>query len=194
MQLLFCSTNIHKSKEIQYKLGPTYALKSLNDVGFTGEIEETAFTFEGNAKLKAEFGFQNYHLPCFSDDSGLEVEALNLEPGVYSARYAGEAKDDNKNMDKLLLNLKGITNRKARFKTVIVYIDIKGEQFVFEGSVSGRIIEVKRGDQGFGYDPIFIPDGYDRTFAEMNMKEKSILSHRARALEKFIHFLSTKPH
>ena len=194
MQLLFCSTNIHKSKEIQHKLGPTYALKSLNDVGFTGEIEETAFTFEGNAKLKAEFGFQHYHLPCFSDDSGLEVEALNLEPGVYSARYAGEAKDDNKNMDKLLLNLKGITNRKARFKTVIVYIDIKGEQFVFEGSVSGRIIEVKRGDQGFGYDPIFIPDGYDRTFAEMNMKEKSILSHRARALEKFIHFLSTKLH
>ena len=194
MQLLFCSTNIHKSKEIQHKLGPTYALKSLNDVGFTGEIEETAFTFEGNAKLKAEFGFQHYHLPCFSDDSGLEVEALNLEPGVYSARYAGEAKDDNKNMDKLLLNLKGITNRKARFKTVIVYIDIKGEQFVFEGSVSGRIIEVKRGDQGFGYDPIFIPDGYDKTFAEMSMEEKSILSHRARALEKFIHFLSTKPH
>jgi XTP/dITP diphosphohydrolase len=194
MQLLFCSTNIHKSKEIQYKLGPTYALKSLNDVGFTGEIEETAFTFEGNAKLKAEFGFQHYHLPCFSDDSGLEVEALNLEPGVYSARYAGEAKDDNKNMDKLLLNLKGITNRKAHFKTVIVYIDIKGEQFVFEGSVSGRIIEEKRGDQGFGYDPVFIPDGYDRTFAEMNMKEKSILSHRARALEKFIHFLSTKLH
>lgn len=194
MQLLFCSTNIHKSKEIQHKLGPTYALKSLNDVGFTGEIEETAFTFEGNAKLKAEFGFQHYHLPCFSDDSGLEVEALNLEPGVYSARYAGEAKDDNKNMDKLLLNLKGITNRKAHFKTVIVYIDIKGEQFVFEGSVSGRIIEEKRGDQGFGYDPVFIPDGYDRTFAEMNMKEKSILSHRARALEKFIHFLSTKLH
>ena len=194
MQLLLCSTNIHKSKEIQYKLGPTYALKSLNDVGFIGEIEETAFTFEGNAKLKAEFGFQHYHLPCFSDDSGLEVEALNLEPGVYSARYAGEAKDDNKNMDKLLLNLKGITNRKARFKTVIVYIDIKGEQFVFEGSVSGRIIEEKRGDQGFGYDPVFIPDGYDRTFAEMNKKEKSILSHRARALEKFIHFLSTKLH
>ena len=97
-------------------------------------------------------------------------------------------------MDKLLLNLKGITNRKAHFKTVIVYIDIKGEQFVFEGSVSGRIIEEKRGDQGFGYDPVFIPDGYDRTFAEMNMKEKSILSHRARALEKFIHFLSTKLH
>jgi XTP/dITP diphosphohydrolase len=194
MQLLFCSSNLHKTKEIQYKLGTSYVLKSLNDVGFTGEIEETALTFEGNAKLKAEFGFQHYNLPCFSDDSGLEVEALNQEPGVFSARYAGESKDDQNNMDKLLLNLKGLTNRKARFKTVIVYIDSKGDKFVFEGSVSGRIIEEKRGSQGFGYDPIFIPDGYDRTFAEMNIEEKSILSHRARALEKFIHFLGTQQH
>ena len=189
MQLLFCSTNIHKSKEIQHKLGPTYALKSLNDVGFTGEIEETAFTFEGNAKLKAEFGFQHYHLPCFSDDSGLEVEALNLEPGVYSARYAGELKNDQRNTEKLLEKLVGITNRKACFKTVLIYIDKNGAKYSFEGRVDGTIISEQKGTHGFGYDPVFVPEGFDKTFAEMDMEEKSTLSHRARAVEKFIHFL-----
>ncbi len=189
MQLLFCSSNIHKTKEIQHKLGDTFRLQCLNDLGFTGEIAETAHTFKGNATLKAEFGFQTYHLPCFSDDSGLEVEALNNEPGVFSARYAGEPKDDKRNMDKLLQNLIGISNRKACFKTVIVYINHSGEHFEFEGSVSGIIIDEKRGKHGFGYDPIFIPDGFDRTFAEMSMEEKSKLSHRSRAVEQFINFL-----
>jgi len=138
------------------------------------------------------FGYTHYGITCFSDDSGLEVESLNQEPGVYSARYAGEAKNDGNNIDKLLHNLQGITNRKARFKTVIVYIDLHGDKYIFEGSISGRIIDEKRGNQGFGYDPIFIPDGYDRTFAEMTIEEKNTLSHRARALEKFIVFLSSQ--
>ena len=192
MQLLFCSSNIHKTKEIQHKLGASFELKCLNDLGFTGEIAETAYTFEGNATLKADFGFKTYNLPCFSDDSGLEVEVLNQKPGVFSARYAGEPKDDQRNMDKLLHNLKGLSNRKASFKTVIVYINQLGEHFVFEGSVPGVIIDEKRGEQGFGYDPIFIPDGYDRTFAEMTLEEKSKLSHRARAVEKFIDYLNTQ--
>ena len=191
MELLFCSTNIHKTKEIQHKLGDSFEIKCLTDIGFTGEIAETAKTFEGNALIKASFGYNTYALPCFSDDSGLEVEALNNKPGVYSARYAGELRDDNSNMDKLLLELKGIENRKACFKTVLVYIDKFGKHFVFEGSVFGKIIDKKRGNQGFGYDPLFIPDGYDKTFAEMGMEEKSKLSHRARALEKFIHFLKS---
>jgi len=192
IELLFCSTNVHKTKEIQYKLGSSYILKSLTDLGFQGEIEENANSFEGNATLKAMFGYTHYGIACFSDDSGLEVESLNQEPGVYSARYAGEAKNDGNNIDKLLHNLQGITNRKARFKTVIVYIDLHGDKYIFEGSISGRIIDEKRGNQGFGYDPIFIPDGYDRTFAEMTIEEKNTLSHRARALEKFIVFLSSQ--
>ena len=190
MQLLFCSSNINKAQEIQYKLGDKFQIKCLKDLGFTGEIEETAKTFEGNALIKAEFGNKTYDLPCFSDDSGLEVEALNNEPGVYSARYAGETKNDDNNMDKLLQKLKGVTNRKAHFKTVIVYIDKAGEKFSFEGSVSGTIIDEKRGNQGFGYDTIFIPDGFDRTFAEMSLEEKSSLSHRSRALDKFIEFIT----
>ena len=189
MEILFCSSNPNKTKEIQHKVGDSFLIKNLLDVGFTGDIPETASTFEGNALLKAKFGFEQYGKACFSDDSGLEVKALNNEPGVYSARYAGEPKSDERNMDKLLSNLNGIENRKACFKTVLIYLDATGEKHTFEGKVEGTIIDTKRGVQGFGYDPIFVPNGFDKTFAEMNMEEKSTLSHRARAVEKFIHFL-----
>jgi XTP/dITP diphosphohydrolase len=191
MEILFCSSNINKTKEIQHKVGNSIQIKNLIDIGFEGEIPETANTFEGNALLKAKFGFENYKTPCFSDDSGLEVEALNNEPGVFSARYAGEPKDDNRNTEKLLENLKGISNRKACFKTVLIYIDKEGSKHIFEGRVNGTIILEKRGNHGFGYDPIFVPDGFEKTFAEMNMEEKSQLSHRARAVEKFVTFLKT---
>ena len=189
MEILFCSSNPNKTKEIQHKVGDSFLIKNLLDVGFTGDIPETASTFEGNALLKAQFGFEKYGKACFSDDSGIEVEALNNEPGVYSARYAGEPKSDERNMDKLLFNLNGIENRKACFKTVLIYLDATGEKHTFEGKVEGIIIDTKRGEHGFGYDPIFVPNGFDKTFAEMNMEEKSTLSHRARAVEKFIHFL-----
>ena len=190
MQLLFCSSNVNKTKEIQHKVGVSIQIKNLLDLGFTGEIPENANTFEGNALLKAQFGFDKFGTACFSDDSGLEVEALNKEPGVYSARYAGEPKSDERNMEKLLLNLKVIQSRKACFKTVLIYIDAHGKKHIFEGSVDGIIINEKRGSHGFGYDPVFVPNGFDKTFAEMNMEEKSKLSHRARAIEKFIHFLN----
>jgi XTP/dITP diphosphohydrolase len=188
-EILFCSSNLNKTKEIQHKIGDSIQIKNLLDVGFTGDIAETEDTFKGNALLKAKFGFDQFGKACFSDDSGLEVEALNNEPGVFSARYAGEPKNDLNNTAKLLKNLEGVNNRKACFKTVLIYIDEKGSSHEFEGRVDGTIIKEQRGSQGFGYDPIFIPDGYDKTFAEMDMEEKSKLSHRARAVEKFITFL-----
>ncbi len=140
------------------------------------------------------FGFNQFGIPCFSDDSGLEVEALNNKPGVYSARYAGEPKSDQRNTEKLLYNLTGITNRQACFKTVLIYIDKNGVKHSFEGRVDGTITSEQRGSHGFGYDPVFVPDGFDKTFAEMNMEEKSKLSHRARAVEKFIDFLQQQNH
>lgn len=188
-EILFCSSNINKTKEIQHKIGTSIQIKNLLDLGLTEEIPETADTFKGNALLKAQFGFEHYGKACFSDDSGLEVEALNNEPGVYSARYAGEPKNDLQNTKKLLKNLEGISNRKACFKTVLVYIDENGNIYDFEGRVDGTIITEQKGNEGFGYDPIFVPNGFNKTFAEMNMEEKSKLSHRARAVEKFIHFL-----
>ncbi len=191
MELIFCSSNVNKTKEIQHKVGVSIQIKNLLDLGFTGEIPETANTFEGNALLKAQFGYNEFDLPCFSDDSGLEVMALNNEPGVYSARYAGEPKSDERNMEKLLLNLKGVKNRKACFKTILLYIDSNGLKHSFEGRVDGTIINEKRGVHGFGYDPIFVPDGSDKTFAELNMEEKSTLSHRAIAVQKFVTFLNS---
>ena len=191
MKLLFCSQNQNKTNEIRHKLGSDFEIQNLLDLLYLDEIPETALTFEGNALLKAQFGFSYFNTPCFSDDSGLEVETINNEPGVYSARYAGEPKSDDRNMDKLLFNLKGIHNRKACFKTVLIYIDGNGDKHSFEGRIDGNIIDEKRGLYGFGYDPIFVPDGFDKTFAEMNMEEKSKLSHRAIAVEKFVTFLSS---
>jgi XTP/dITP diphosphohydrolase len=189
MELLFCSSNEKKKVEIQHKIGSEFKVLNLNDLGFTGEIEETADSFQGNALIKAQFGFEHYGKPCFSDDSGLEVEALEGEPGVYSARYAGEPKSDERNMDKLLEALIGIEKRNACFKTVIAYIDSKGETYYFEGRIDGVITTEKRGNQGFGYDPIFIPNGYEKTFAELSLEEKGKISHRALAVEKFIQHL-----
>ena len=189
MRLLFCSTNLGKTQEIQYKFGTFIDIHNLLDVGCTEEIHETANTFEGNALIKAQYGYDTFKVSCFSDDSGLEVKALNNQPGVFSARYAGVPKSDERNMDKLLFELKGLKDRTACFKTVIVYIDSSGKAFSFEGKIEGEIIEEKRGEQGFGYDPIFQPKGYSKTFAEMDLEEKSKLSHRAKALEKFHAFL-----
>ena len=189
MKLLFCSSNIGKTQEIQYKFGKSITIQNLLDIGCTEEIPETADTFAGNALLKARYGYENFNGACFSDDSGLEVTALDNAPGVYSARYAGIPKSDTRNMDKLLFELQGVKNRNACFKTVISYIDSLGNASSFEGKIEGEILEEKRGSQGFGYDPIFLPKGYTKTFAEMNLAEKSNLSHRSIALEKFYSFL-----
>lgn len=190
MELLFCSSNEKKKIEIQQKVGRDYTILNLNDLGHTEDIPETADTFAGNALLKAEFGFQKYGKPCFSDDSGLEVAALNNAPGVYSARYAGEPRSDERNMEKLLQALEGVENRNACFKTVIAYINQDGEVSYFEGKIEGKITREKRGDGGFGYDPIFIPNGFDKTFAELSLEEKGKISHRALAVEKFIKHLN----
>ena len=192
MELLFCSSNEKKKVEIQHKIGNEFNIINLNDVGFTGDIDETAETFAGNALIKATFGFETYGKPCFSDDSGLEVEELNNAPGVYSARYAGEPKSDVRNMDKLLEALNGIENRKACFKTVLAYIDSNGKAHYFEGKIEGVITDEKRGNQGFGYDPIFIPNSFDKTFAELSLEEKGKISHRALAVEKFIEHLKNE--
>jgi XTP/dITP diphosphohydrolase len=183
MQIVFATNNPGKLAEAQKIISSGIQILSLKDIGATGEIPETADTIEGNARIKARFVFENFKLDCFSDDTGLEVEALNGRPGVYSARYAGEDSNAEANMDKLLSELKGKTKRKARFKTVIALI-YKGEEHLFEGIINGSIAEEKKGNQGFGYDPIFIPEGFDQTFAELSSEIKNNISHRAIALEK----------
>ncbi len=188
MQLVFASNNKNKIKEIQLLVPNTIQVLSLEDIGCTEEIPETASTIEGNAILKANYITEKYGYDCFADDSGLEVDALNNEPGVFSARYAGEPKNDENNMDKLLANLKGIENKKAHFKTVIC-LNLNGEQQLFTGIINGRIIEERIGTNGFGYDPIFVADGYQKTFAELTIEEKSNISHRGIAVKKLVAFL-----
>lgn len=188
MQLVFASNNINKIKEIQQLVPATIQIVSLQDIGCTEDIPETADTIEGNAILKANYVTEKYGYDCFADDSGLEVDALNGAPGVYSARYAGEPKNDDNNMNKLLLNLKDKTNKKANFKTVIC-LNINGEQHLFTGIINGKIIDEKIGNNGFGYDPIFVADGYSKTFAELTMVEKSSISHRGQAVKQLIEFL-----
>ena len=173
------------------KVGDQIKLLTLNDIGCQDEIPETGHTFRENAAIKSHYIYQKYKLDCFGDDSGLEVDALNGEPGVYSARYAGTHGDHEANMDKVLALLAGTTNRKARFSTLISLI-WNGEEHFFEGTVEGTIRHERSGSKGFGYDPIFQPDGYNITFAEMSMDEKNSISHRARAVEKLIEFLVTK--
>lgn len=187
MQLVFASNNANKIKEIQQLVPATIEIISLNDIGCTEDIPETSDTIEGNAILKANYITEKYGYDCFADDSGLEVEALNGAPGVYSARYAGEPKNDDANMDKLLANLKNATNRKANFKTVIC-LNIKGEQHHFTGIINGKIISEKVGTNGFGYDPIFVAEGYTKTFAELTMEEKSSISHRGQAVKQLVAF------
>ena len=189
MELVFATNNQHKIEEIQSLLGNDFVVKGLKDIGCDVDIPETANTFEGNALQKAQFVYEHYKVPCFSDDTGLEIEALNGEPGVYSARYAGEEKNSEKNMQKVLEKLQGVTNRQAQFRTVIAYVDGKNNYF-FEGVVRGTILDHKRGDKGFGYDPIFVPEGRTETFAELDMAVKNSMSHRGRAMEKFIAFFN----
>lgn len=189
MKLVFASNNKNKIKEIQQMLPESIIILSLEDIGCTEEIEETANTIEGNAILKANYVSEKYGYNCFADDTGLEVDALNGEPGVYSARYAGEQKDANDNMDKLLLNLENNSNRKAQFKTVIA-LNLNKEQHLFTGIVKGTIIKEKIGTQGFGYDPIFTAENDTRTFAQLSIEEKAIISHRGIAVKQLIEFLS----
>ena len=189
MKLIFASHNEHKTTEIRQLLPPDIQLLSLNDLNYHDEIEESAATLEGNALLKATHVFTLFKLPCFADDSGLEVEALDNRPGVYSARYAGEPKNDDRNIAKLLDDLKGSTNRSARFRTVITLI-LPTTTLSFEGIIEGEIIHEKKGSNGFGYDPVFQPIESSITFAQMSMEQKNTISHRALALEKMISFLS----
>lgn len=188
MKLVFASNNKNKIKEIQLLVPSTIQILSLEDIGCTEEIPETAYTIEGNAILKANYVTEKYGYDCFADDSGLEVDALNGEPGVFSARYAGEPKNDDNNMNKLLSNLKDKTNRKANFKTVIC-LNYKGQQHLFTGIINGKIIDEKIGTNGFGYDPIFVANDYTKTFAELSIEEKSNISHRGIAVKQLIEFL-----
>ena len=188
MKLVFASNNKNKIQEIQALVPNTIQIISLEDIGCTEDIPETADTIEGNAILKANYVTEKYGYDCFADDTGLEVEVLNGVPGVYSARYAGEQKDANDNMDKLLSELKDKSNRKANFKTVIA-LNLNGKQNLFTGIINGKIIEEKIGTNGFGYDPIFVGDDFDKTFAELTMEEKSTISHRGIAVKELILFL-----
>lgn len=189
MKLVFASNNNNKLVEIRQQLPESIEILSLADIGCTEDIPETAQTIEGNAILKADYVTSKYGLNCFADDTGLEVDALNGAPGVYSARYAGPQKDANDNMDLLLKNIDGKENRSARFKTVIA-LNLDGEQYLFTGIVEGKIITEKRGILGFGYDPVFVPNGLTTTFAEISLAEKARLSHRGRAVAQLIDFLS----
>jgi len=188
MRLLFASQNKHKIEEIKPLLSPTIELLSLGDVNFHEEIPETSPTLAENALQKANFIFDKFNIPCFADDTGLEIDALDGRPGVYSARYAGENKSADDNIQKILGELIGIQNRSAVFKTVIALVGI-GKPLLFEGIVKGVITEDKRGINGFGYDPVFMPDGHSITFAQMNLEEKNKLSHRSIAVKKFTEYL-----
>jgi len=189
-KLVFATNNSNKLYEVQNVLGNDFQLLNLNDINCSVEIPETHETIEENALEKAQYIFNNFKSNCFADDTGLEVEALNNRPGVYSARYAGEEKDSNANMDKILKELDGIENRKARFRTVVALI-IDGKKMLFEGIVNGKIISEKRGERGFGYDPIFVADGYSKTFAELPIEEKNKISHRALAINKLVEYLKS---
>jgi XTP/dITP diphosphohydrolase len=188
LKLVFATNNKHKLEEVQAML-TNFEIVSLADINCFEDIPETADTLEGNAILKANFITEKFGLDCFADDTGLEVAALNNEPGVYSARYAGENNNADANMNKLLKNLENNPNRKAQFKTAIA-LNIQGKQFIFEGICEGTILTEKRGKSGFGYDPIFMPDGFNTSFAEMNMNEKGNISHRGKAIEKLVTFLN----
>ncbi|MEN8788835.1 MAG: non-canonical purine NTP diphosphatase [Flavobacteriaceae bacterium] len=183
MKLVFATHNPNKLKEVRLLLPGKFELLSLDDIGCLSDIPETAPTLEGNARLKAEYVMEHFGYPCFADDTGLLVEALKGAPGVLSARYAGEQKNSEDNIDKLLSELKGIDNRKARFVTVIALIT-NDKLYLFEGEVKGYIEHERKGSGGFGYDPVFRPEGYSETFAEMSTLLKNQISHRGHALEK----------
>ena len=189
MKLILSTNNLHKLRGVREIIGPQVELLSLSDIGFSGDIPEDQDTLEGNASRKSHYIYDKFKENCFADDTGLEVDALGGRPGVYSARYAGEECSDLDNMEKLLGELDGLSNRRARFRTVISLI-IDGEETQFEGVVEGEITENMMGSEGFGYDAIFKPEGYDQTFAEMPLAEKNAISHRARAVAKLSGYLS----
>ena len=190
MELVFATNNINKLKEVQEMLSDEINLLSLTDIGCFEDIDETATTLEGNAKIKSDYITKNYGYNCFADDTGLEVDSLNGEPGVYSARYGGEPRDAEKNMSKLLINLSGKENRNAQFRT-IVSLNLNGKNYAFEGVCKGEILTQKTGNGGFGYDPIFQPEGFSQSFAEMTSEEKNKISHRKLAIQKLIDFLGS---
>jgi XTP/dITP diphosphohydrolase len=189
MKLVFATQNENKAQEIQSLLPEYFKILTLKDIKCFDDIEETADTLEGNSLIKASFISETYNLNCFADDTGLEIESLDFRPGVHSARYAGPDKSAAANIDKVLSELEGKTKRNAQFRTIITLI-LNSSTFTFEGIVHGEIISEKRGENGFGYDPIFIPEGALKTFAEMTLTEKNQYSHRARAFQKMIVFLS----
>jgi len=189
-KIVFATNNSHKLQEIKYALKGFYEIVSLKDIGFTEDIPEPYETLEENADTKSETIAHKFHINCFADDTGLEVEALNGAPGVYSARYAGEDCSFSDNMDKLMHEMQTKENRKAKFRTVISLI-LNQKKYQFQGEVHGTIATEKTGSKGFGYDPIFIPNGYTTSFAEMSMEEKNKISHRGRALKKLVDFLKT---
>ena len=188
-KFVFATNNAHKLEEVTAILGDKIELLSMKDIHCHADIPETADTLEGNALLKARYIFEIYNMDCFADDTGLEVEALNGAPGVYSARYAGDAHNSEANMRKLLQDMEGIENRKAQFRTVFALI-INGKEHLFEGIVKGEITKHRCGSSGFGYDPVFIPEGYTQTYAEMGNTLKNKISHRALATNKLCNFLS----
>jgi len=190
MKILFATANKNKVIEIQKNVPPGFQIITLDDIDLKEDIPETSDTIEGNAIHKAEYIVKNFGIDCFSDDTGLEIEALNGAPGVYSARFAGEEKDANNNMDLVLVKMKGELNRNARFKTVIA-LSLGNEIHLFEGIVEGKIRETKVGTVGFGYDPIFEPENAGLTFAEMSIEDKNKMSHRSRAFDKMIRFLES---
>ncbi len=190
-QLIFATHNAHKADEVKLIVGNLFEVKNLSDINFFDEIPETGNTFKENALQKAQYLYNRLNCNCFADDSGLSVDALKGEPGVLSARYAGEPSNSQRNTEKLLNALKNISNRKAQFTTVIAVI-LDGQTHFFEGIIHGSITESPRGEGGFGYDPIFIPDGYDKTFAELPAEIKNKISHRAIAMQKFKQFINKK--
>ena len=189
--IVFATNNKNKLKEMREIMDGLYHVMSLEEIGCHEEIIEDADTIQGNAKIKADFITNRYHIDCFADDTGLEVEALNGAPGVYSARYAGEHCSYQDNVNKMLNALDGVENRKAVFRTVIA-LNLEGETYYFEGRCEGQITKEQRGSEGFGYDPIFQPDGFDETFAELGMDVKNSISHRGRATQKLIEFFEVR--
>lgn len=188
-ELVFATTNAHKIEEVAHAIGNRFKILSLKDILFEDEIEETGTTFKENASIKTQHIYQKFNVNCFADDSGLEIEALGGEPGVYSARYAGEHGNHEANMARVLDQLQDVKNRKAQFKTVISLI-WEGQEFWFEGVVPGTIRTELSGTKGFGYDPIFQPDGFSVTFAEMSLQEKNSISHRGKAMAQLVNFLN----
>ena len=188
MEIVFATNNKNKMEEVKALLPKSIKILSLQDIGCTEEIEETESTLEGNARLKADHVTQNYGYNCFADDTGLEVAALNGAPGVYSARFAGDNATYEDNVQKLLREMKGKSDRKARFRTAIA-LNLDGKTYRFDGICEGAITTEKRGDKGFGYDPVFLPEGFDKTFAEMSLDEKGNISHRGKAIQKLVDFL-----